>query len=91
MAANSNNPDAELNSATGQNDPGGIWGFLQSAEKAGLGAANVIKLFTGGDSAPAPVAPTTAAPAASPEWMKYLPWAIGGVILLVVVGMVFKK
>ena len=90
MAANSNNPDAELNSATGQNDPGGIWGFLQSAEKAGVGAADVIKLFTGDKSAPAPAAPAPAA-AASPEWMKYLPWAIGGVILLVVVGMVFKK
>jgi len=91
MAATSNNPDAELNSATGQNDAGGIWGFLQSAEKAGVGAADVIKLFTGGNnSAPAAAAPAPAA-SASPEWMKYLPWAIGGVILLVVVGMVFKK
>jgi hypothetical protein len=88
MAADSTNPDAELNSATGQNDPGGIWGFLQSAEKAGVGAADVIQLFTGKKSAPAPAA----APAASsPDWMKYLPWAIGGVVLLVVVGMVFKK
>lgn len=36
-------------------------------------------------AAPAP------APVASSTWQKYLPWAIGGVVLLVIVGVLFKK
>jgi hypothetical protein len=83
----------DMQSDTGQNDPNSIWGsgnLLSTLGKLAGTAGDVYSRFTGKTPAAAP--PPTAAPATSTSsWQKYLPWAIGGVVVLVVVALVFKR
>jgi hypothetical protein len=63
-------------------------GLLGQLTDLGGAAANLYKAF---GNQPAAAAAPAAAPASSTNWAKYLPWAIGGVVLLIVLGFVFKK
>lgn len=80
----------DLSSNTGYSG-GGIYDVL-----GGLGAlantgAQVYGTITG-THPPQTTGPAPAAPApTTPAWQKYLPWAIGGVVLLLVVGLVFRR
>jgi hypothetical protein len=53
--------------------------------------SQIYKNIIGGSSPTAPATPKATAPAATTStWQQYLPWAIGGVVLLVVVGLIFR-
>lgn len=56
--------------------------------KTGADVANTI---AGKSGTQAPATPTTSAPAAPSSWTKYLPWVIGAVVLLVVLGVFMRK
>jgi len=79
--------DVKLTASTGQADSGGIWGTLLRS------ATDIGKSYLQPNNRPAPpVTPAAPAPAAvSTNWKQYLPYAIGAVVLLVVVGLVFRK
>jgi len=73
----------QLAANTGNNTVDGIFG-----------AANNIAGLYNAFARPNTAAPQVAtAPAAAPaaDWKKYLPWGIGAVVLLVVVGLVMRK
>lgn len=72
------------------------WTDYLSLLKEGIGiGSDIYKTATGEvkqASAPTANASGSAAPAApANSWTAYLPWAIGGVVLLVVLGFVFRK
>lgn len=75
--------------ATTAEDKSALQDFLGQVTDFGQAAANIYKVFGDQPQAKAPAAP--AATASSPSWIKYLPWAIGGLVLLVALGFVFKK
>ena len=65
--------------------------LLNTAVNAGTGALNNL---VGGHGNVAPTATqpaAAAAPAPAASWTKYLPYAIGGFLLLVVVGIIFRR
>ena len=55
--------------------------------------AQVYNSVTGrGQPLPQPTAPKpTPAPIATASWQKYLPLAIGGLVLVIVLGIVFRR
>jgi hypothetical protein len=87
-----NSSSVPLQGYTGKQDSGSIWGTgllstLGTATNTGLGIYNQIK----GVSPAKPATPPVVGSAPSSNWQQYLPWAIGAVVLLVVVGVIFKK
>ena len=85
---------ATLQANTGQNDNNSVWGsgLLDTVGAWGNTAGTLYNTFTNNGAAPAtPTATASPTPAASSGFSKYLPWVIGGVVLLVVLGIVFKK
>ena len=74
---------------TGSNDSGSIWGSGLLSTLGTVGSAAINKLIA------SPVNGTAAKTAATPSTtgaalQKYLPWAIGGVVALVLVVVLFK-
>lgn len=84
-----------LESDTGKNDNNSVWGsgLLQTIKGWTDVGAGVYNTVTGRNQKPAAAAPAvlTAQPAQQPTWTKYLPWVIGGVVVLVILALVVKK
>lgn len=67
--------------------------ILSGIERLGETASKVITAVNSKQTvAPAaqPAAPVSTSKASS-DWQKYLPWAIGGLVVLLVVGLVFAR
>jgi hypothetical protein len=80
--------NTDLTAATGASEQDSVTSTLNTVEQFGTTAANLFKAFTGGDAKPA--AQTSAPAAAKTDWAQYIPWAIGGLIALVVVAMLMR-
>jgi hypothetical protein len=79
----------QSDSSSGSNT---LTNILDTASKLGTTAGQVYSQVAGNN----PLAANTqarqaAAPAAPINWQKYLPWGIGAVVLLVVLGIVFRR
>ena len=87
--------DFDLTANTGKNDPTSVWGsglLSNVVNLAGQGAGIYKQLTTSGNTAgPVLAKPPTVVPQATPAWKQYLPWAIGAVALIVVVGFLFRR
>jgi hypothetical protein len=85
--------DVSLEGYTGKNDTSedSVWsGLLKDVgdvANKGVGIYTALK----GNKTAKPPAPAPAAIAPQSNWQQYLPWAIGGVVLIVVLGLVFKR
>jgi D-serine deaminase-like pyridoxal phosphate-dependent protein len=96
--------DAELQDS-GQSDSSSssntLSDILDTASKLATSGVSTYKSLTGTTAAGAagsnPLASNTSARAAATaaaapfDWKKYLPWGLGAVVLLVIVGMVFRR
>lgn len=81
----------DLVSSTGQNDPDSVWGsgLLNTVEGWGRAAGEIFSSFTGKDNRDKkPDANKAATPPA--VWQKYLPWAIGGLVLVLILALVLR-
>ena len=81
--------DAQPLASTGRGGLDGLLGTIGNLASTGRGLYDTI---AGRQSAVTPPAVTAAS--AAPEtssWTKYLPWVIGGVVLLVVLGVFMRK
>ena len=85
--------DVSLEGSTGKNDSGSVWGdLLKGATDVATKGAAVYQQIKG--APPVKAAPsTTVLPStgSGANWKQYLPYAIGAVVLLVVVGLVFNR
>jgi len=79
----------QSDSSSGSNTLGNI---LDTASKL-AGTAGTVYNQVAGNPATNPLAANTQArQAAAPvNWQKYLPWGIGALVLLVVLGIVFRR
>jgi len=84
--------DTELQGSTGKNDSSSVWGdLLKGATDVASKGAAVYQSLKGAPPVKAAPTPTVTPTANTANWQKYLPYAIGAVVLLVVVGLVFKR
>jgi len=77
--------------STGRNDSGGIYSLLNTVLTQGV---QTYRSLSNGDqtsTARPSTSSTVAASSSSSSWKKYLPWAIGAVALLVVLGFVLRR
>ena len=85
----------DLTASTGAGDDSSVFGsgLLSTLDTLGKVGQTGAGLYTSlpGKAAPAGTAAAPAAAASTSTWTKYLPWIIGGVVLLVVLGFVFRR
>ncbi len=89
--------DATLTANTGQNDPNSVWGSglltdISGLATLGAGVYSTIAGKTGTPTQPPSTAPTSSQRlSVGSSWTQYLPWIGGAVILLIVIGFVFRR
>ena len=88
--------DVTLQSNTGQNDNGSVYGsgLLSTVERWGGVAADLYSSFSGNgkkDTKPTPVQGPAPAPAAAPGWKSYLPWIVGAAVVVVIIFFARRK